>query len=109
MESESSSPEGFGQSPELDIQHAVQQAQNPDSAEDTDYSDRKAGEVLTVSEHCPLLGLRYALAKCGLLAEKCPWQTTMAIMLTVAAGWVCTYFGISLLLGLFLWALSLEE
>ncbi len=107
MSPESSSSEVFEQAPDPDIQQAVHHAQT-NSAEGFSEPDLEVGDTLAASG-CPFLGLRYVLTKCGLIAEKYPWQTTTAFLLTIAAGWVCAYFGVSLLLGLILTAMSMEE
>jgi hypothetical protein len=92
-----------GLPPEEDIQQALQQAHNP-SAPEAFNPTLAAGEVLTESQSCPILGLRYALAKCGIMAEKYPWQTTVVLLVTAGCAWICAYFGATLLVALVLLA-----
>jgi predicted RNA-binding Zn-ribbon protein involved in translation (DUF1610 family) len=98
-----------GLSPEDDIQQALHQAQNPTPME-SQHPEPAAGEVMAHAQgSCPILGMRYAMAKCGFMAEKYPWQTTAALVLTTACGWICAYFGATLLVGLVLFAIFSEE
>lgn len=96
-----------GMPPEEDIQQALHQAQNPGSGECD--KPMPAGEVMTEAGSCPILGMRYAMAKCGIMAEKYPWQTTMALLLTTGCAWVCTYFGAAMLVGLVMFAVYNDD
>lgn len=93
-----------GLPPEDDIQQALHQAQNPGAAE-PEMPNPAIGEVMTETKgSCPILAIRYAMAKCGFMAEKYPWQTTAALLLTAGCAWMCSYFGATMLLGLVLYA-----
>jgi hypothetical protein len=52
---------------------------------------------------------RYTLMKCGLMAEKYPWQTVVLLLGSVGCGWVCSYFGWSVLGAAVLYAASSDE
>jgi hypothetical protein len=52
---------------------------------------------------------RYILMKCGLMAEKYPWQTVVLLLGSVGCGWVCSYFGWSVLGAAVLYAASSDE
>ena len=97
-----------GQSPEEDIQQALNQAQNPaQGAPDTHQAP--LGEVLSETKSCPLLSLRFALAKCGYMAQKYPWQATASLLIVAGCTWVCTYFGLTMLAVLVLLAVYSDE
>ena len=72
-------------------------------------NDRLLTDTLTQANTCPLLRLRYGLVKCGLMAEKAPWQTLAALALTIGCGWLCGYFGFTVLACLILYAVFADE
>lgn len=96
--------------PQEDIQEALAAMNSKpgeglgDSPPQTQLSD-----TLTHSKCCPLLGLRYAFARCGLMAEKYPWQTMAALALTIGCGWLCAYFGFTVLGALILYAIYAQD
>ena len=96
-----------------DIHAALNQAQQLSSPQTSaDGSEPALGEALTESvsgSACPLRGLRYSLYKCGMMAEKYPWQTTAAMIATIGCGWVCSYFGLTVFAGLVLFAATADE
>ncbi|MCE3234695.1 MAG: hypothetical protein K0Q50_875 [Vampirovibrio sp.] len=98
--------------PQDDIQHALNQASQLSDGQPTELAMADlpaASDTLVHSKSCPLMGLRYGVTKCGLMAEKYPWQTTVACLLTVGCGWLCSYFGLTMLAGLLLYAVYAEE
>lgn len=97
-----------GMTPEDDIQQALEQASNPTEAAQ-EPAGMQPGEVMAESSRCPLMGLRYAMAKCGMKAEKYPWQTTMALLLCASCAWICSYFGATMLVGLLLFAVFCDD
>jgi hypothetical protein len=98
---------------EEDIQQALGQAQRlSDGAGEELLSsgrDLPPSDTMAQTSNCPLLGLRYSVSKCGLMAERYPWQTTAALLLVTGCGWLCSYFGLTLLAGLLLYAVYAEE
>jgi hypothetical protein len=97
-----------GMTPEDDIQQALHQASNPAELE-PQPTETVLGEVMTESTRSPWMGLRYAISKCALMAEKYPWQATLALLLCVSCSWVCVYFGASLLAALVLFAVFCND
>lgn len=99
-------------SPQDDIQQALTQAtqlSEGSSAADPAMADAPPADTLVHAKSCPLMGLRYCVSKCGIMAEKYPWQTTVACLLTVGCGWLCSYFGLTMLAALLLYAIYAEE
>ncbi len=94
-----------------DIRQAVSQAhQLGDSAGgDPAGGGDPVSDTLVQSKCCPLLGLRYGVSKCGLMAEKYPWQTTAGLLLATGCGWVCSYFGLTVLGVMLIYAMCAEE
>jgi len=90
--------------PEDDIQQAIHQAQNPSVASSTE-PDSQQGDVIAETHRCPLMRMKGMIAKCGLMAAKYPWQTTLALLLSVGCGWLCVYFGLTVLAGLLAFAI----
>jgi hypothetical protein len=95
--------------PEDDIQGALDTAHQLTSEAPHSSNPPLLSETLTHAGHCPLLRVRYALSKCGLMAEKAPWQTLAALAITIGCGWLCNYFGFTVLAGLVLYAIFAEE
>jgi hypothetical protein len=95
--------------PEDDIQGALDKAHQLTSQTHQPNNPPLLSDTLTHAGHCPLLSLRYALSKCGLMAEKAPWQTMTALALTIGCGWLCSYFGYMVLAALVLYAIFAEE
>jgi|GEM_PF-4658717 len=98
--------------PQDDIQHALNQASQLSDGQPTESAMADlpaASDTLTHSQANPLMSLRYCVSKCGIMAEKYPWQTTVACLLTVGCGWLCSYFGLTMLAGLLLYAVYAEE
>jgi hypothetical protein len=104
------SPED-GMKPEDDIQQAVHQAQSLGNAQaDSAPADASmASDTLVHSQSCPVRHVRYAIYKCGLMGEKYPCQTTAALLVTAGCGWLCAYFGLTVLAGLLVYAVCAEE
>jgi len=94
-----------------DIRQAVNQAhQLGDSAgSGTSGGGEPISDTLVQSKSCPLLGIRYGISKCGMMAEKYPWQTTAVLLLATGCGWVCSYFGLTVLAAMLIYALCAEE
>lgn len=95
--------------PQDDIQQALNQASQRGEANPSEPAMADASDTLVHREAGPLLGLRYGVSKCGMMAERCPWQTTAALLLTVGCGWLCSYFGLTVLAALVVYALYAEE
>ena len=91
--------------PEDDIQQAIQQAQSPSLACSTDSVEPQPGEVMVEASRCPLMRVKGMMSKCGVMAAKYPWQTTLVLLLVVGCGWICVYFGITVLAALVLFAI----
>ena len=72
-------------------------------------NDPLPGEVMAHTGSCPVLGVRYTIARCGLMAERYPWQATLALLVTVGATWLCSYFGLTVLGALILYAVYGED
>lgn len=105
-------PPEDGMKPEEDIQQALHQAQsmgdahaNPGTVQDS----IPMADTLAHQGECPLRHVRYAIYKCGLMAEKYPCQTTAALLITAGCGWLCSYFGFTVLAALLLYAINAEE
>ncbi|WP_373531197.1 hypothetical protein [Vampirovibrio sp.] len=93
-----------------DIQAALDSANQRNPETQTPAHEALPSEVLTQgATSCPLLSIRYAFTKCGLMAEKAPWQTLSALALAIGCGWVCNYFGVTVLAGLIAYAIVAEE
>jgi len=97
-----------GLTPEDDIQQALQQAQTPMASESADM-ETTPGEVMAETHACPLMGVRYAMAKCSLMAEKYPWQTTVALLMCAGCAWICSYFGATMMVAMVLYAVYGED
>ncbi len=97
--------------PEKDIQAALSTASELSANTTTGNlpSGGPLSDTLAQSPSCPLLGLRYGLAKCGLMAEKAPWQTLAALALTMGCTWLCGYFGLTVLACLILYAVYADD
>ena len=97
-----------GMKPEDDIQQALHQAQaGGDSGAVPDGAPMS--DTLAHAQSCPLRHVRYAVYKCGLMAEKYPCQTTAALLITAGCGWLCSYFGVTVLVALLGYAITAEE
>jgi hypothetical protein len=98
---------------DADIQQAIQAAsqQGTDSPESGSQRLPEQGlsDTLTHGKSCPLLGLRYALTKCAFTAERSPWQTLAIMFLSIVCGWVCVYFGATVLGAWTLYAIFADE
>lgn len=94
-----------------DIRQAVNQAHQMGEAGEGGHSDMKepVSDTLVQSKACPLLGLRYGFSKCGMMAERYPWQTTAALLLATGCGWLCSYFGLTVVAAMVIYALYAEE
>lgn len=105
-------PDGGELRPQDDIHEALETAnqlsENAGSAA-VPGQPEALSDTLTQGKNCPLLGLRYALARCGLMAEKYPWQTLAALAITIGCGWLCDYFGLTVLAALILYAVYAED
>lgn len=99
--------------PDADIQHALETAslQGVSLTESGSQRlpDNGLSDTLTHGKSCPLLGLRYAMAKCAFNAEKSPWQTLAIMFLSIVCGWVCVYFGATVFGAWILYAVFAEE
>jgi hypothetical protein len=102
-----SGPLDSSHSPDEDIQQAVQSSQA--QPETNPGNLPPPGEVIAKTHACPLLGLRYAISQCAWMAEKYPWQTTAALLMATGCAWICSYFGITVLAGLVLYAVFAEH
>jgi hypothetical protein len=101
-----------GMKPEEDIQQALHQAHSidePHADSGTTHNSAPMADTLAHQASCPLRHGRYALYKCGLIAEKYPCQTTAALLITAGCGWLCSYFGLTVLAALLLYAINAEE
>lgn len=98
--------------PAEDVQKALDTANQLSSAE-TQGLNQPAGDgvsgTLTEGQHCPLLKVRYVMARCGLMAEKNPWQTLAALLIAIGCGWLCWYFGLTVLACLILYAVYAQD
>jgi hypothetical protein len=98
--------------PAEDVQKALDTANQLSSSETRSVNQPTASGVsdtLTEGGHCPLLQVRYAMARCGLMAEKNPWQTLAALSIAIGCGWLCSYFGLTVLVCLILYAVYAED
>lgn len=100
-----------GMNSEEDIQQALQQAHTMggSNANPSAEPSMMPADTLVQEKSCPMLGLRYAMAKSGMMAEKYPWQTVMALLVTTGCGWLCGYFGMTVLAALVIYAVYAEE
>lgn len=95
-----------------DIQNAMEQAsQLSDGGENIKHAAMKQelSDTLTATKCCPLLKVRYVMAKCALVAERNPWQTLAALSLAIGCGWLCWYFGATVLACLVLYAAYTDD
>ncbi|WP_303675221.1 hypothetical protein [Vampirovibrio chlorellavorus] len=99
--------------PDADVQQALQAASQQGTASLESASqplpEQGLSDTLTHGKSCPLLGLRYALAKCAYSAEQSPWQTLAIMFLSIVCGWVCVYFGATVFGAWILYAIFAEE
>jgi hypothetical protein len=100
-----------GMNSQDDIQQALHQAQSMGGDNSNPAADPNIGpsDTLVQQKSCPMLGLRYAVYKSGLMAEKYPWQTVMALLIATGCGWLCSYFGMTVLAALVVYAVYSEE
>lgn len=94
--------------PDDDIRQALDSA-NATPEPSTNISRDPLSDVIATESRCPVAKARYALMKCGLMAEKYPLQTTVLLLISVGCGKLCEYFGLSVLCALILYAVSTEE
>ncbi len=98
---------------DADIQQALQAASRQEgvSAESASpgLPENGLSDTLTHGKQCPLLGLRYALAKCAFSAERAPWQTLAIMFLSIVCGWVCVYFGVTVFAAWILYAIFAND
>lgn len=100
-----------------DIQQALtevnQSCLNQDSgscaSEDNGLNQGDAAGILAQAKSCPLSGLRYGFSRCGLMAERYPWQATLLLFTVIGCGWLCVYFGVTVLLALILYSIYTED
>lgn len=93
-----------------DIQHALETAHNPPDAQSTSHAAMGKSEVIAGEGHPSALGqVRFMLGKCGIMAQRYPWQTTAALLVTTGCGWLCGYFGLTVLVALLAYAVTAEE
>lgn len=98
--------------PQNDIQEALETANQLTSEANESIlnpNDHLPADTLIHTGTCPLLSIRYGLAKCGVMAEKAPWQTLAALALTIGCGWICAYFGLTVLVCLILYAIFADD
>jgi hypothetical protein len=109
--------ENEGMPPE-DIQQALASARQPDPLSNTEtppalsegLTDALASDKLAGGPFRHIWGQgRYAIYKCARMAEKYPWQTAAALLLTVGCGWVCGYFGATVMATLLIYAITAPE
>lgn len=97
------------ESPDNDIQSAVESARQGASAS-TSLPSSVSSDVLTEASHPAWwLHCHYTLYQCSRLAEKYPCQTLAAIGLTIGCGWLCVYFGWTVLAAFLLYAACWDE
>lgn len=105
-------PDENGAQPADDVQKALDTANQLASGAHNHAKSvlpDNASDTLTHAGHCPLLGLRYALARCGFMVEKNPWQALAALSIAIGCGWVCWYFGLTVFACLILYAIYAED
>ncbi|HEY9688200.1 MAG TPA: hypothetical protein V6C52_14595 [Coleofasciculaceae cyanobacterium] len=98
--------------PEEDIRQALEcaSAEPEDRLSGKNHSSEPLSDAIardTHNQHWRMA--RYTLMKCGLMAEKYPWQTVVLLLGSVGCGWVCSYFGWSVLGAAVLYAASSDE
>jgi len=100
--------------PDEDIRQSLEAAsQGPDLTGGADKLQADEPSSDTLAEASPAnrswLVCRYTLAKCAMMAEKYPWQSLALLIITVACGGICPYFGWSVLAGSVLYAANADE
>ncbi len=92
-------------SPDSDIDQALHQLNQPPSGDNAHHA---VGDVAVAHESESRTWLHFALCQCSMMATKCPWQTLGLLMLSVGCGWICSYFGATVFLGMIIYAVNAE-
>ena len=98
--------------PQDDISQALDSARNPDAQNPSIpvFPDMPGGDALVRGEASPVWStLRFVLIRCGIMAERYPWQTTALLMLAIGCGTLCNYFGWTVLGGMAWYAAASED
>lgn len=97
--------------PHDDIREALSSAARPPETEGSHHAMNASPADTLVDASAPpwMDQTRFLMARCGYMAEKYPWQTTGALLLTVGCGWLCNYFGWTVMAGLVLYAVTADE
>lgn len=98
--------------PADDIQQALDTVQHRDAGVAGASSllpTEGSGDVLAHAHNRAWLDtLHFALMRCGIMAERYPWQATALLMVAIGCGTLCNYFGWTIL-GAMAWYAAASE